>query len=113
MKNKLGITEREWKCYRKTDNHKIEQIRVSGGEIVCHIPFFNNDKSEANAKLIADAGTTANKCGKLPSELLQENEEMKALLEELQSYFKSLDDFNDAEINLSYKIKQLLTKINQ
>ena len=41
------------------------------------------EENENNAKLIADAGTTANKCGKLPSQLLQENEEMKAMLEKI------------------------------
>lgn len=55
----------------------------------------NDEEKESNAKLIASAP------------------EMFEILTELQSYFKSLDDYNDAEIMLSYKIKQLLTKITE
>ena len=47
-------TSGDWKCYRKTDKHKIEQVRV-GAEIICHVPIFMNEHSEANAKLIASA----------------------------------------------------------
>ncbi len=44
---------------------------------------------EANAILIADAGTTANKCQLLPSELLVQRDE---LLEALQRVDKAIDD---------------------
>ena len=47
-------TSGDWKCYRKTDKHKIEQVRV-GAEIICHVPIFMNEHSVANAKLIASA----------------------------------------------------------
>ncbi len=41
---------------------------------------ITEEEMNANAKLIADAGTTANKCGLLPSELLKQRDELlKAL----------------------------------
>ncbi len=40
-------------------------------------------KAEANAKLIADAGNTINKCGLLPSELLEQRNELLKALQEL------------------------------
>lgn len=63
---------------------KTEKVNV----IVCNkmaLAFCGtngNKKSLANARLIADAGTTANKCGLLPSELLdQRNDLLEALIE--------------------------------
>lgn len=83
----LGITKGEWKITKKDDlgvpfglthAYCIE----SEGIVVCDIICDENGLKEAknDAKLIADAGTTANKCGMLPSELLERyNEAIEAL----------------------------------
>jgi len=42
------------------------------------------EQKEANAKLIADAGTTINKCNLLPSELLSQMNEMLEIMERVQ-----------------------------
>jgi hypothetical protein len=51
-----------------------------------------SEEERANAKLIADAGNTANKCGLLPSELLeQRNELLEALQQLLNAYQETLN----------------------
>lgn len=44
-------TKGKWMCYRKTDQHKIEEILTKEGVSICAIPY-NLEESEANAKLI-------------------------------------------------------------
>jgi hypothetical protein len=46
---------KNWKCYRKTDKHKIESVFDEKGLKVCDINHYLNEESEANAKLIACA----------------------------------------------------------
>lgn len=46
---------KNWKCYRKTDQHKIESVFDEKGLKVCDIPHYLNEESEANAKLISCA----------------------------------------------------------
>jgi len=48
---------------------------------------------DADAELICDAGNTAQKCGLLPSELLQQRDELKEeLAEQKRLYFKLFDE---------------------
>ncbi len=44
----------KWMCYRKTDQHKIEEIRTDKGESICAINFAL-ENSEANAKVLVKA----------------------------------------------------------
>ena len=44
--------------------------------------FYEKEEIEANAKLIADAGTTASKCGMMPSELLEQRNDLLEALQE-------------------------------
>lgn len=46
---------KKWKCYRKTDEHKIESVFDEKGLKVCDIHYCLNEESEANAKLISCA----------------------------------------------------------
>jgi hypothetical protein len=48
-------TKGSWKCYRKTNEHKAECVITDTQEVICYIPYFYNDYSEANAKLISCA----------------------------------------------------------
>jgi len=50
------------------------------------------EEAEANAELIADAGTTANKCGLLPSELLAQRDELLEAAQWAVKQFKRLAD---------------------
>ncbi len=80
---KLSVTPEKWNI-----NHWSPELVQSEqtGLIVADVnPYDNNGKQHANslyvkdkekalfnAKLIADAGTTYNKCGLLPSELMEQ-----------------------------------------
>jgi hypothetical protein len=46
---------KKWKCYRKTDQHKIKSVFDEKGLKVCDINYYLNEESEANAKLISFA----------------------------------------------------------
>lgn len=46
---------KNWKCYRKTDQHKIESVFDEKGLKVCDIHYYLNEESESSAKLISCA----------------------------------------------------------
>jgi len=97
-----NITKGEWKLKHSENNSQWNIIgsMVGGRYKIARCPYLVSDfdwinereKTEqlANAKLIVDAGTTANLCGKLPSELLEMNNE---LLEGVSKALKYLDAF--------------------
>lgn len=79
MKN-LGITSGVW-IFGKTSVYSSSNVE---GNIICNSPveYHKSMKNwKANAKLIADAGTTANKCGLLPSELLEQRDSLSEALQ--------------------------------
>ncbi len=92
MKNELGITKGEWVYFH---NGNYFEVRSNNG-LTPYISIFHFNKSEfngidevcekeeaeANAKLIAEAGTVANETGKTPRQLADDN---KVLLEALQN----------------------------
>lgn len=96
--NKLNITAGEWKC---SDHNNFEYIDIDSDLECCRISsvytgpedYRSKEEREANALLIADAGTTANKCGLLPSELLRQRDELREIAE------KILEDINAGRID--------------
>lgn len=108
---KLQITEGEAICYRKTSRHNIESVLIRDAETgVVHteIKGFNCDK---DAKLIADAFNTANKCDMLPSELLEQRDELLLSLKDLVWLVDNhaLDEELRESVNL--RAKAILNKI--
>lgn len=91
----LGITKGEWRI-DTADAIKIKAEDGSNIAILTHLTNFkrrDTDEVERNALLIADAGNTAQKCGLLPSELLQQRNELKeALAEQKRLYFSLFDE---------------------
>ena len=77
----LGITKGEWK-YR---DHFSDGIIETEETIIGHLMKWGSpeDELQANALLIADAGNTAQKCGLLPSELLQQRDELREALKNI------------------------------
>lgn len=74
----------------------------------------NEEEEIANAKLIADAGTTANRCNKLPSTLLIENTNMKSHLEMFIDILNNPDSFDLVwKLKVKENAEQLLAKINK
>ena len=81
----LGITKGEWRI-DTADAIKIKAEDGSNIAILTHLTNFmrrDTNEVERNALLIADAGNTAQKCGLLPSELLQQRDELKEALAEM------------------------------
>jgi len=91
----LGITIGEWRI-DTADAIKIKAEDGSNIAILTHLTNFkrrDTDEVEPNALLIADAGNTAQKCGLLPSELLQQRDELReALAEQKRLYFSLFDE---------------------
>lgn len=95
----LGITKGEWKYV--LDN--IDAVYCDG-----LLAETYRDESEANAKLIADAGTTANKCGMLPSELLERYNEAIEVLKSAQPYIEQY-----ALESIKIRLEQTISKANE
>lgn len=92
---KLGkITKGVWEVTDATPNgiEEIkEHIEIANEEysIACcfsDISGYDKFEAQANAILIADAGTTANICAELPSTLLEQRDEAIKLLKEAYHY---------------------------
>ena len=108
MKNLKGIIGNS--CQINADNEigiLITSFNPMWDLLTIH-RYGETQKENAIANLIVDSLNTANKCGKLPSQLLQENEEMKAMLEFTIKYYGKV-----SEEKLFLEIQQLLTKINE
>ena len=91
--NNLGITKGEW------INEGLH-FRAKGGNPIgqTFLMSFSHDRrgrsikdkeGYENANLISDAGTTANKCGLLPSELLKQRNELLEVLELTKKSFEN------------------------
>lgn len=93
------------------ENDELMQIIVfsetENTHNLAHVFAFNQERLEANAQLIADAFNTSNKCDMLPSELLEQRNE---LLEMLQKIFE--DRQNETQIIHKWNIKKLIDKID-
>lgn len=118
--NVKGLLATAWSVYdsenievRKEGESWLEMRRRTDG-----IRENYSKQVESNAKLIADAGTTANKCGLLPSELLEQRDEMLKMLEtlnfELTEAIKELQS-KDYEIDFQtcYEAHVLIQKITK
>ena len=93
----------------KTD---LPQLGIKS-PIVCDMYGYMTEEGKANAKLIADAGNTANKCGLLPSELLeQRNDLIEALLlfvYEVENSTSGSENFEESY----YFAKQAIKKVTE
>lgn len=70
-----------------------------------------NIHNEANAILIADAGTTTNKCKKLPSELLVENNELLEALKKIYNIENGAFGLKSFDvIQFKHEISELIQK---
>ena len=77
----LGITKGEW--YWDGDPTNYDHKNEAPWLIAGGVPIITGEieaKNKADVDLIVDAGNTAQKCGLLPSELLQQRDELKEAL---------------------------------
>jgi len=117
-KNRLGITGGEWIVdYGCTRGH-IKAVFENINSYTPTVAVYNwrsklrgtnaTDEESCNAKLIANAGTTANKCGLLSSELLEQRDELLERLNELWSHV-TLNNYGANKGN--YDAKSLFGKV--
>ena len=88
----LGITKGEWIWDGDPSNYDPEEEApwLIAGDRAEKIVIYGEIKiaNKKDAELIADAGNTAQKCGLLPSELLQQRDE---LLKTMKSIYCTTD----------------------
>jgi|GEM_PF-6371004 len=89
----LGITKGEWEFKPIKESNGWTDVRLKGKDhsiATCYMGRSNKDLEElnANAILIADAGTTANKCGLLPSEVLKQRDDVLDKLKDMSKYIR-------------------------
>lgn len=83
--NKLGITPGVWVAHKPEGSNGFiyvnNEINASGNIATCYpIHHLNDKEAEANAKLIAEAGTVANETGLSPLQLKEQRDELLELL---------------------------------
>ena len=99
-KKELGITKGEWIVdYGSTHGH-VKAVFENINSYTPTVALYNyrsklrnietTEEELSNAKLIADAGTTANKCGLLPSELLEQRNALLHCVKALHENKKDL-----------------------
>lgn len=108
---KLNITSGNWK-HREIITHTGSFYRIEGTtESIANVVTRNKERAHDNAELIADAGTTYNSCGMLPSELKAQNEELLEALKKINqmsdsgSYLNALLDCKKIARELIQKIE--------
>ena len=88
-KKELGITKGNVSVIADTTYPSLHQIWSNIGDKETFPTYIAKTcyaiQSEQNANLIADAFNTANKCGLLPSELLEQRVELLDALEKVKS----------------------------
>ena len=69
---------------------------VTRKRVIAHINWedVTSEESKANAELFADAGNTIQSCGLLPSQLLKQNNEMRAFLNKINNDYEAFSDLN-------------------
>ena len=88
----LGITKGEWFWDGDPSNYDPEEEApwLIAGDRAEKIVIYGEIKiaNKKDAELIADAGNTAQKCGLLPSELLQQRDELREALNNACNFIK-------------------------
>jgi len=113
--NVKGLLATAWSTYNADihENRLENESWLSMRERTKSIRYNCEIERIANAKLIADAGTTANECGLLPSELLSQRNEMLEMLEILTftpAFEQVKKDYGTDEKHWTSRIEQLIKK---
>lgn len=104
----LKITKGEWYIKHRFNvlSENDEYVCSCGGQRGNMSPEKQTEMNEANTELIANAGTTANKCNLLPSELLEQRDELLEALKDIVSWIKEGDYDNNFLIKSENAIKK-------
>lgn len=108
-----NITKGEWKTL-KISVLDFKQITITSSEsktVLAHMYLPEYDitpEIEANAELLAEAGTVANQCGLSPAQLLQQNKELREALEEIKTLYDN-HQWDDDKCDLNSRIENMGT----
>jgi hypothetical protein len=115
----LGITKGDWKALI-VETNLVDRCFVQKESIhLCEVFGESTEAKQANAQLIADAGTTANKCGLLPSEILEQLTECQEALKEFIDFPKEdieywIEDGRPVTITVRHDtLRKALEALNQ
>jgi hypothetical protein len=88
MMSEMNITKGEWLVSKVNDTLVIDEHK---NEISITLGEYDEEyeKMEANAKLIAEAGTVANETGLTPRQLLEQRDELLFILKQMVSVVKN------------------------
>jgi len=106
MANKLNITKGDWKIRKTSLSNGAAISGVYASQNAGDTELFdsyNNDEIEGNSQLMCDAGNTYQSAYILPSELLQQRNELIDVCQRLLNN----------EINSNLKMERLIQKITQ
>lgn len=107
-KNK-GITKGEWEVKFEEFKTMHPYLRIlSGDRVICECFRHSSEskiKSEANAQLIAEAGTIANQTGYTPKQLAEQKDELLKMLDKLIKMNPMHDGFHEARLEAIQVIK--------
>jgi len=84
----LGITKGEWQYEVYSGYYAIQNTSGYNSNDLLLADSVGSFEAEHNAELICDAGNTAQKCGLLPSELLQQRDELRVALQNACKFIK-------------------------
>lgn len=107
-------TKGEWKVVGvdyPTIESKSEECITNPTIASVSTSFRSREEGLSNAKLIADAGTTINKCGLLPSELLEQRNELLESLKSMLNIFNRNLFEGEVGYNVCEKAKQTINKV--
>ena len=99
--NKLKITTGEWVPVNYGGYYEIQNTGKYNGDDLLDASV--TPRAGANISLCCDAGNTYQKCGLLPSELLEQRDKMIEVLNELQTYIRLVGVNKSLPISLIYK----------
>lgn len=104
----VGVDYPTIECYFNTENS--DAINTNPTVATIGSAFRSREETQANAKLIADAGTTASKCGLLPSTLLEQRDELLDALMSMLNIFNRGIEPNTFGEKVCNKAKQAIEK---
>ena len=106
-------TKGKWEVSKSGNPTFNKCVIAEDGGSVCFITNWSDD--EHTAKLIADAGTTTNKCGLFPSELLEQRNELLEALKEVRSdlFYQISSKFGSEKASKYPSIIQVEKAINK
>ena len=85
---KTQHTQGKWE-YKKGSKYQFPKVSLNGYDLIINSTTESLEESEANAKLIAEAGTVANETGYTPRQLANQKTELLEALKSIIACYNS------------------------